>query len=42
LGGQANTVIVVDDRQRVVGVLTGAEVQRALALARAMGRGRAG
>jgi Zn-dependent protease len=41
LGGQTNTVVVVDDHEKVVGLLTPAEVQRALVLANAMGRGSA-
>jgi Zn-dependent protease len=41
LGGQANAVIVVDHDQRIVGLLTQEDVQRALALANAMGHGRA-
>jgi Zn-dependent protease len=40
LGGQANAVIVVDHDQRIVGLLTQEDVQRALALANAMGHGR--
>jgi Zn-dependent protease len=41
LGGQVNTVLVVDDQQRVVGLLTPTEVKRALVLADAMMRGNA-
>jgi Zn-dependent protease len=41
LGGQANAVIVVDHDQRIVGLLTQEDVQRALALANAIGHGRA-
>ena len=40
LGGQANAVIVVDHDQRIVGLLTQEDVQRALALANAVGRTR--
>jgi Zn-dependent protease len=38
LGGQANAVVVVDHDQRIVGLLTQEDVQRALALANALGR----
>jgi hypothetical protein len=41
LGGQASAVVVVDHDQRIVGLLTQEDVQRALALANAMGLGRA-
>jgi CBS domain-containing protein len=41
LGGQVNAVVVVDQDQRVVGLLTQDDVQRAVALAHAMGQGRA-
>jgi Zn-dependent protease len=38
LGGQANAVVVVDRDQRIVGLITQEDVQRALALANALGR----
>jgi hypothetical protein len=41
LGGRSNAVVVVDHDQRIVGVLTEPDVQRALMLANAIGRGRA-
>jgi Zn-dependent protease len=41
LGGQTNAVIVVDRDQKIVGLLTEADVQRALALANAMGQHKA-
>jgi uncharacterized membrane protein len=41
LGGQTSAVVVVDQDQRIVGLLTQDDVQRALALANAMGHGRA-
>jgi Mg/Co/Ni transporter MgtE len=41
LGGQVNTVLVVDDQQRVIGLVTPAEVNRALVLADALARGQA-
>jgi Zn-dependent protease len=41
LGGQTSAVVVVDQDQRIVGLLTQDDVKRALALANAMGYGRA-